>query len=94
MSKYEQFKRALELAVIAPTDEQERRAVAEALKLLPWLSVRQEAAAKAEVVAMLDAREATTVELDDGSGWHMDAEEQARWDMCNVGTTTGRSKSI
>lgn len=59
MSKYEQFKRALELAVIAPTDEQEKRAVAHALQLLPWLSVRQEARAKAEVSAMLNAREAT-----------------------------------
>lgn len=59
MSKYEQFKKALELAIIAPTDEQEKRAVALALELLPWLSMRQEEAAKAEVVALLDAREAS-----------------------------------
>lgn len=57
MSKYEQFKRALELAIIAPTDDQEKRAVAYAMELLPWLSMRQEEQAKAEVVAMLDARE-------------------------------------
>lgn len=58
MSKYEQFKRALELAIIAPTDDQEQRAIAHALKLLPWLSVRQEAAAKVEVLATLNDREA------------------------------------
>jgi len=57
MSKYEQFKRALELAIIAPTDDQEKRAAAHAMELLPWLSMRQEEQAKAEVVAMLDARE-------------------------------------
>jgi len=91
MNKYEQFKQALWLAILAPTDAQEQKAVAPPLQVLPWLSVRQEKQAKAEVLARLN--KAISVELDDGSGWQMNAEEQARWDMCNVGTTTGRSKA-
>jgi len=54
MSKYEQFKQALWLAILAPTDEQEQRAVEHALKLLPWLSVRQEKQAKSEVLTRLN----------------------------------------
>ena len=57
MSKYEQFKLALGLAILAPTDAKEQQATNRALELLPWLSVRQVESAKSEVLTNLDMQE-------------------------------------